>query len=71
MPDEVKELAIGAIGEVDGVKVECVKADQTPGVWVCCDCRLHGDDCMSNSCAKVACHPMERIDGLYVTFKEV
>ena len=71
MSDEVKELAIGEVGEIDGVRVKCVEGDQSPDVFVCYSCLFAKDDCEVGRCSKVACHPSERIDGLYVIFKEV
>ena len=66
MSDEVKELAIGEIGEIDGVKVECVEAD----MHVCCELCVFSDKTLQE-CGDYKCTPSIRTDGKWAYFREV
>lgn len=63
---EPKELAIGEIGEIDGVKVRCIARidEQNP----CGRCFADGT---RSRCSSTPCLPTERDDGLDVVFEEV
>ena len=56
----MKELAIGEIGEIDGVKVKCVEG---PECHLCAFC--------GRNCSSVMCTPGTRLDQNAVYFEAV
>ena len=71
MEEEVKEIAIGEEGVIDGVKVRCVDTGDEIVGYVCTQCVLNGKTCSISNPSRQKCDPSERSDGKYVVFQEV
>lgn len=59
----MKELAIGEVGEIDGVRVKCVVGDG------CNTCRFNLED--DTPCKSIACVSWERTDNKNVYYVEI